>query len=554
MRVLFVTSEAYPLAKTGGLADVSSALPIALARQGIDIRILLPGYPGALAGLNNRRVECRLTPLLGVQDAAVISGQLPHSEVPVWLVDAPSLFGRHGGLYQDADGRDWADNARRFAFFSHVATKIANGLLAHWRPDVVHVNDWHGGLIPLLLSMQSPPRPATVLTIHNLAFQGNFPREALSVAGIPDAFFSTDGAEFYGQVSFLKAAIRYSDRVTTVSPNYAREVLTPEFGCGLDGVLRGRRESFSGIRNGIDIDFWNPTTDPHLPWHFGTSDMSGKQACKAALQRELGLQISPRSPLIGFASRIAHQKMADVIVEAIPHLVEAGAQFALVGEGDPVLETAFEALGHRYRRRVAIHIGYEEGLAHRLQGGADILLAPARFEPCGLTQLYALRYGTVPIVRKTGGLADTVTNATAATLSDRTATGVIFDDANLADLRGAVDRALALYKEPQKWRRLQRQAMLQNFSWTTSAIKYAALYHEVSGIPLFHTAGAIALAADICNIQGASSPFIGYPVPLPHEKMINEPRRGDSLAILPHSATRTTPRLLAVRPPRRLAS
>ena len=245
MRVLFVTSEAFPLAKSGCLADVSSALPIALARQGVDIRILMPGYPDALATLKNPRVEARFASLLGIKDAALVSGQLPDSQVPVWLVDAPPLFDRRGGLYQDEDGRDWADNALRFGFLAHVAVMIASDFLAQWTPDVVHANDWHAGLIPLLLAMRGgASRPATILTVHNLAFQGNFPPQALSVLGIPDHYFHADGIEFYGQMSFLKAAIRFSDSVTTVSPNYAREALTPEFGCGMDGILRDRGESF----------------------------------------------------------------------------------------------------------------------------------------------------------------------------------------------------------------------------------------------------------------------------------------------------------------------
>jgi starch synthase len=495
MRVLFVTSEAFPLAKSGGLADVSSALPIALKRQGVDIRILMPGYPGALARLKNPRVEARLAPLLGIEDASLISGRLPNSQVPVWLIDAPSLFDRQGGLYQDEDGRDWADNALRFGFLAHVAAMIANGYLRHWTPDIVHANDWHAGLIPLLLAMQGSARPATLLTVHNLAFQGNFPREALSVLGIPDRYFHADGIEFYGQMSFLKAAIRFSDRVTTVSPNYAREVLTPEFGCGMDGMLRDRGESFSGILNGIDSDCWNPATDPYLAKNYDLRDISGKRVCKAALQDELELKVDRDRPLIGFVSRLAHQKMADVMLESVPSLVEAGAQFVLLGEGDPALEAAFQQLGERYRGSVAVRTTYDEALAHRLHAGANILLAPARFEPCGLTQLYALRYGTLPVVRKTGGLADTVTDVTAATFSHGTATGFVFEDSTSSALVGAIDHALALYHQPLIWRRLQLQAMSQDFSWHASAAKYIGLYRQMLGLrdlpqpePLAHQA------------------------------------------------------------------
>ena len=477
-RVLFVTSEAEPLAKSGGLADVSRALPIALKRQGIDVRILLPGYPGAIGQLANPRIETRLKPMLGVESAALISGLLPESDVPVWLVHAPSLFSRTGGLYQDDNGQDWIDNAVRFAFFARVATEIAAGRILDWKPDVVHANDWHTGLVPLLLAMEKGPKPATVFTIHNLAFQGNFPREVLPSIGIPERAFSDGDVEFYGQVSYLKAAIRYSDRVTTVSPTYASEVLSPELGCGLDGVLQARRQNFCGILNGIDNELWDPAMDVHLAHRYSRHDISGKRLCKAELQSTLGLEINPRIPLIGFVSRLAHQKMADVILEAAPGMVAAGAQFALVGEGDPILESSFEALRRQYPHNVAVHIGYEEVLAHQLQAGADILLAPARFEPCGLTQLYALRYGTVPVVRRTGGLADTVTDTGPSDL----ATGFVFEDPTRDGLMGAIERALALYEEPLAWRRLQLKGMAEDFGWAASAGRYVALYHQAAGV------------------------------------------------------------------------
>jgi starch synthase len=480
MRVLFVTSEAYPLAKSGGLADVSSALPAALLRRGIDTRILMPAYPGALKALRHARVEMRLPQMLGVEDATLVSGQLPYSQVPVWLVDAPALYRRQGGLYQDEGGHDWADNARRFAFLAHTAARLARGLTG-WRPDIVHANDWHAGLVPLLLSRQARPRPACVFTIHNLAFQGNFPADVLQTVGVPAEFFHADGMEFYGQASFLKAAIRYSDKITTVSPTYAAEVLGCGYGCGLDGVLRAREADFSGILNGIDTDLWNPATDVHLPANYGARNLAGKRACKAELQREFGLPAGPEAPLIGFVSRIAHQKMADVIHDAIPALVDCGAQLVLAGQGDPALETAFEAMARRFPENVSVHIGYDEALAHRLQAGADMLLSPARYEPCGLTQLYALRYGTVPIARRTGGLADTVTDATPDALADRSATGFVFENADLSGLLHAAGRALALYKEPLAWRRLQVQGMAQDFSWAASAEKYAALYCEACG-------------------------------------------------------------------------
>jgi starch synthase len=484
MRVLFVTAEAYPLAKTGGLADVSRALPIALMGRGVDVHLLLPGYPGAFTRIEKPRFIAKLDPILGVTDATLVSGTLPDTDLPVWLVDAPSLYRRTGSLYQDDDGRDWPDNALRFAFLSHVAAKLAMGRTKlAWKPDVVHANDWHAGLLPLLLSLEKAPRPSTVFTTHNMAFQGNFPASVLPTIGLPDGLLATDGIEFYGKVSFLKAGLRYADRVTTVSPNYAKEILTSEFGCGLEGLLRAREANFSGILNGIDDTLWNPATDYHLPQNYRASDISGKRACKSALQRELGLPVSPETPLIGFVSRVTEQKMADVISQALPWITERKAQFALVGEGDPALEMVFADAQAGDPDNLSVTIGYDESLAHRLQAGCDMLLAPARFEPCGLTQLYALRYGALPIVRRTGGLADTVVNADSFTMADRTATGFVFDDADLPSLLAVLKRALALYREPLAWRRLQLQAMAQNFSWDTSAEKYLTLYHAASGIP-----------------------------------------------------------------------
>ena len=481
MRVCFVTSEAYPLAKSGGLADVSRALPLALRQQNIDVRLLLPAYPSALKNLENPRIEANLK-LLG-EDVALIAGQLPNSDLPVWLVHAPSLFCRPGGLYQNPDGAEWKDNARRFALLAHAAKAVCAGYMNGWVPDVVHANDWHTGLLPLLLSGQSRSRPATVFTIHNMAFQGNFPREALGAIEVPEHVLNTpDGIEFYGRVSYLKSAIRYSDRITTVSPTYANEILTPEFGYGLEGLLRERLRDFTGILNGIDDAAWNPAKDGNLPAIYSERDIAGKRICKAELQQEFGLDPNMDVPLVGFVSRLTHQKMADIILETVPWLVECGAQFILVGEGDQKLEAGFAQLGRDFPGKVAVHIGYAEDMAHRLQAGTDILLAPARFEPCGLTQLYALRYGTVPVVRQTGGLADTVRDANSTTLPDRTATGFVFQETSTGGLKGAAARAMALYREPLAWRRLQLQGMAQDFSWQTSAAKYAALYHEVTGL------------------------------------------------------------------------
>ena len=484
MRVLFVTAEAFPLAKTGGLADVCRALPLALARRGIDVRLLLPGYPCAYTRIEKPRIIAKLDPVLGVSDATLVAGTLPETDLPVWLIDAPSLYRRAGGLYQDEQGHDWPDNALRFAFLAHVAAKLAMGRTKiAWKPDVVHANDWHAGLLPLLLSFEKGPKPATVFTSHNMAFQGNFSPSALPTTGVPESCFSTGGIEFYGQMSFLKAGLGYADRITTVSPTYAKEILTTDFGCGMEGLLSARVETFSGILNGIDDELWDPATDSHLPRPYRATDISGKRVCKAALQRELRLPVDPDIPLIGFVSRLTHQKMADVIGAALPWIVSQKAQFVLVGQGDPAIEAVFADAQERFGDSVAADIGYDEPLAHRLQAGSDILLAPARFEPCGLTQLYALRYGTLPIVRRTGGLADTVVDADTATIADRTATGFVFDEPTLPGLKGAISRALAIYREPLTWRRMQLHAMAQDFSWNVSAEKYISSYQELSAVP-----------------------------------------------------------------------
>lgn len=485
MRVLFATAEAYPLAKTGGLADVSRALPLSLRRLGVDVRLLMPAYPRAQLRVENPKLIASIPPMLGVDDATLIAGSFPETDLPVYLIDSPSLFRRAGGLYQDETGTDWPDNALRFAFLSQVGRAIAMGRLGlDFRPDLVHANDWHAGLLPLYLSLEEGPRPATVFTTHNMAFQGNFPAAWLDKIGLPAALFSPGGVEFYGQISYLKAGLRYADRVTTVSPTYAREILTADYGCGLNGVLAERGAEFSGILNGIDDALWNPSSDPALARPYRSSDIAGKRACKAALQAEFGLSVDAETPVVGFVSRLTHQKMADVVLEALPWLIAQGAQFVAVGEGDPAMEAGFEAARERFAGRVATIVGYDEPLAHTLQAGADILLAPARFEPCGLTQLYALKYGALPVVRRTGGLADTVVDATPQAIADRTATGFVFENPTCDDLQAALTRALTLYREPLIWRRLQLQAMAQDYSWNASAVQYAALYSTASGRPI----------------------------------------------------------------------
>jgi starch synthase len=479
MRLMFVTSEAYPLAKTGGLADVSRALPAALQRQGTDVRVMMPAYPRAMVQLRDPKIVAQLDPAFGIDDGLLIAGMFPDCDLPVFMVSSTTLFGRAGGLYQDNVGNDWADNALRFAFLSKVAADLALGQTpVSWQPDVVHANDWHTGLLPLFIAQHEGPRPQTVFTTHNMAFQGNFAREQVPDLG------TAAGAdfEFYGKISYLKAGLRYADRVTTVSPTYAREILSPECGFGLEGVLAARGSDFSGILNGIDETIWNPATDRFLPAHYGARDTTGKHVCKRELQRELELPIAPDVPLIGFVSRLTEQKMADTLIEALPWIAARGAQLAVIGEGDHVIEAALAAASDKNPTILAATIGYDEALAHKLHAGSDILLAPARFEPCGLTQLYALRYGTLPVVRNTGGLADTVVDTNNLSLCARTASGFVFNDPTSDGMVTALSRALALYRDPLHWQLVQLQAMTREFGWDRSAGIYMELYREITGV------------------------------------------------------------------------
>ena len=479
MRVLFVSSEMYPLAKTGGLADVSAALPHALVTLGADMRLLLPGYPKAIEAVTNKTLDVEFEDFMGAGPLRLISGRTPDTRLPIWLVDCPSLYQRSGGLYQDDAGQEWSDNARRFAIFSHVAAQLALGKLANWRADIVHANDWHAGLVPLILTRSGHQRPPIVFTMHNVAYQGLFPPDLFPQLGLPDDLFDADGVEFYGKISFLKAGIRFSDRLTTVSPSYAREILTAEYGCGLDGLLRHRAKDLVGILNGVDYRIWDPADDSHIPANFTAQKMGGKHACKAAAQREFGLEADPDAALIVSVSRIATQKMADIVAEALPAIADSGAQCVLLGNGERHLEERVISVAARFPERIAARIGYDERLAHLLMAGADVLLHPARYEPCGLSQLYAMRYGTPPIVRSTGGLRDTVIDTSDVSIARGTATGFTFENVSADDMIGCLQRALALFGQPLIWRKLQRQAMAQSFGWADSAERYLALYRSL---------------------------------------------------------------------------
>ena len=482
IRALYVTSEVYPLAKTGGLADVSAALPAALREVGIDVRLVVPAYPQALNRAPNLRVVARLGGVPGWGEGRLLETLLQGSRVPVWLVDYPGLYNRDGGLYQSYDGQDWSDNAQRFAALNSTAMALADGLIDNWRPHVIHANDWHAGLLPLLVANRPKPRPATIFTIHNLAYQGLFDASEFRQLDLPPELF--EKLEFYGRISFLKAGISGADAITTVSPTYAREILTPEYGCGLEGLLKSKQPIISGILNGADYGIWDPRSDPDLVAHFSPRLMAGKLASKRAIQAELNLDADDDAPLMAFMSRLVHQKMPDVVLEALPALIEEGMQFALVAEGETAYGHAFAELVERYRGRVGTRFGYGEPVAHRLLAGADMLAHPARFEPCGLVPMYALRYGTLPIVRNSGGMADSVVNATPETIQQGTATGFSFDQPTREEFEACVRRALGVYRQPIVWRKMQASAMAQDFGWQRSADGYARLYHSVAGVPM----------------------------------------------------------------------
>ncbi len=500
VKVLFVTPECYPLVKTGGLADVTGALPLAVAPYGIDARVLLPAYPGVREQLTGAETVAALPDLFG-GEGALVAGTARNG-LRVLLVAAPHLFEREGGgPYLGPDGHDWPDNHLRFAALSWVGAQLADGLLPDWRPDVVHLHDWQAALTaaylrfgrshPAKASSRKPARaaaapviadrarPATLLTIHNLAFQGLFGAHLLPVLGLPPAALDVDGMEYWGSLSFLKAGVQWCDAVSTVSPTYAREVLTPEQGMGFDGVLRARPDRLIGIANGIDDAVWNPATDPDVVTHYSARRLVAKTANKTALQTELGLDAQPGAPLFCVVSRLTTQKGLDLLLGALPRLLAAGGQLALLGSGDRDLEDGFRRAAEEHHGRVAVHVGYDEPLSHRMQAGADAIIVPSRFEPCGLTQLYGLRYGTLPVVARVGGLADTVIDANGAALRDGVATGFQFSPVDVGPLAEAIERACDLFADPLAWQRVVKRAMTREVGWGVAAGAYAELYERL---------------------------------------------------------------------------
>lgn len=486
LRILFVSSEMMPLSKTGGLGDVSFSLPAALRRLGHDVRVLTPFYGSVLqAGIGTGDLLATL-PMPGFSEPVELRLYVdPRHGVPIYLLNYPPYYLRYGNIYQDPFGKDWSDNDLRFALLSRMAQEIAQARVSEleWRPQVVHANDWQSGLLPYLLELETrvgASRPATLFTVHNLAYQGIFPASTVTRLGLPQADFNPLGTEYYGQFSFMKTALLYADRITTVSPTYAREIQTKAYGMGLEGLLQARSAVLSGILNGIDTSFWNPEQDASLPATYNADDLSGKQICKATLQQEMGLPVITNRFLFGTVGRLVTQKGMDLVADALPAMLrESGGQFILLGSGDRSLEGRFEALAEQYPEQVAVRFGYDEELAHRIEAGLDLFFMPSRFEPCGLNQMYSLAYGTLPLVRRTGGLADTVIDAEPATMADGTANGFVFDEANSAALQEAFSRALSVYQKPDLWHQMQLLGLRQDFSWDRAAQQYAHLYSQI---------------------------------------------------------------------------
>lgn len=477
MRVLYVSTEVFPVLKTGGLADVNAALPTALIGMGVDVRLLLPGFASFMDAAEGREMVASLGPAFGVDEVLIHRARL--DGVPVYLIEAQQFYARAGSPYLDADGRDWPDNHLRFALLGWAAARFSDGSVDGWRPDIVHSHDWHAGLAPAYLAATGGARPASVFTVHNLAYQGRFSGAVFPALGLPADYFNMHGVEFYGDVSFMKAGLHYADRITTVSPTYAREIQTPEFGFGMDGLLRARAGELSGILNGVDHATWNPAIDACIAAPFDAGNPAGKSVCKAALRAELGLDAQSDGPLFGVVSRITEQKGLDLLLEVLPGLAAAGAQLALLGSGDLALAEAFRSAAARQPRALAVRLEYDEALAHRIIAAADVIAVPSRFEPCGLTQLFGLAYGALPLVRRVGGLADTVHDADPVSIAAGSATGFVFNAASADAMRTALDRVFALWHAPAQWARVRRTAMQQDFSWAPSAKRYLELFRSL---------------------------------------------------------------------------
>jgi starch synthase len=484
VRVLQVSAELYPLVKTGGLADVAAALPSALCDAGAEVRLLLPGLPTFTQAASGLRPVAELE-LPWRERAQLLLGKIEgHS---VYLVHSPALYERAGGPYADAAGLAFTDNHRRFGALGWAAARLGMGLDPAWMPAVVHGHDWHAGIACAALRYSrwpGKPMARSLFTVHNLAYQGLFPASVCTELGLPASAMSLRGLEYYGQLSFMKAGLQYADAISTVSPSYAAEIQTPEQGCGLDGVLRERSAVLHGVLNGCDYAQWHPGTDAHIAQRFDADHLEGKAACKAALQQELGLPVNTNTLLLGVVSRLVEQKGVALLIEHLPvWLAAQSAQAVIVGQGDAEFEAALQAAAAAQPTRLAFKRVVDEALAHRVIAASDVLLVPSRFEPCGLTQMYAMAYGALPLVRRAGGLADTVADASLENLADHSATGIVFDRYTPTDFQSALRRVLALRAQPALWCQVQRQAMAQRFDWGRAAQQYLKIYENLSHAP-----------------------------------------------------------------------
>lgn len=469
LRILFVSTEVHPYAKVGGLADVAAGLPAALAALGHEVRVLVPATAAALK-IAKARAAKTVTVSAGLpRGGRLLEAPLAGTRARVWLLDTPELRVRSGTPYQDDRGRAYRDDAARYDELARCAAAIATGrLLPAWRPDVVHCNEWHSGLVPVHLLLQRAP-VACVFTIHNLGYQGLFSATAFARLGLPAWLWHTQALEFHGRMNFMKAGLMFSDRITAVSPGYAREILTPEFGCGLEAVLQQRAADLSGIVNGIDMDAWDPSRDPALAARFDRRHLAARGGNRAALLREFTLADGGEL-LLGMVARLVSQKGVDLVLEALPALLQRPVKLVILGSGEAALQTALAAAAKRHPGRIGLRLGYDETLAHRIYAGCDAFLMPSRFEPCGLSQLYAMRYGALPVVHRTGGLGDTVRDA-----AEPRANGFVFEAPTAPALTAAVERAVAA-RDGAAWRRMMQAGMAADLSWEKSAREYLKVY------------------------------------------------------------------------------
>ena len=476
MRVLFVSSEAYPLIKTGGLADVSGSLPSALKKSNIDIKILIPGYPEVLEKVENQRSLGTLQ-VFSFISCEILVGTMPNSTLEVIVIKNSVLYERNGGPYIDAKSQDWHDNPLRFGVLSKVASILSSKtMLWDWLPEIVHCNDWQTGLTPYYIRQNYASQVKTLLSIHNMAFQGNYSRDWISRLELNPHDFQLQGYEFYAQLSFLKAGIFYADKLSTVSPNYAKEIQTDAFGFGMQGLLQLRKDDITGILNGIDLDEWNPKKDSHLPYTYNEKQLAGKAKIKTYLQEKSLLEVNDKIPLLGVVSRLTYQKGLDILIEIMPELIDLNCQIVVLGSGEKSFEERFTAYAKQYPKQVSVTIGYNEPFSHQIMAGADIFIMPSRFEPCGLNQLYGLRYGTPPIVTNTGGLADSICNTTLETVISNTATGFVMENVTKLSLLVTIKHALSVWQDKKIWKKIQINGMNQDIGWGHSANAYIALY------------------------------------------------------------------------------